>query len=217
MILGMYGAGGAGRSFMNAQLNDRNIEKEWDDKVYIDDVIGVSELDGRKVYTFDQIKQIYSPDEIRIIISLGEPTARKAVYDRIKADGYKLHTYIDVSARIWDNVQIGEGCIVFPETVVDNNTVLKENSIIYLNAMVGHDTVVGAHSVVSVKSFIAGHCNIGACSYIGPGALLKDRLQIGEEGVIGLGAAVYRDVPAGYVAIGNPARAIQRGSDKGVF
>lgn len=42
--------------------------------------------------------------------------------------------------------------------------------------------------------------------YIGAGALLLPGVTVGERAVIGAGAVVTRDVPAGMIAVGVPAR-----------
>ncbi len=47
---------------------------------------------------------------------------------------------------------------------------------------------------------------IGANVWIGGGALVLPGVTIGDDAIIGAGAVVTRDVPAGAVAIGNPAR-----------
>ena len=47
---------------------------------------------------------------------------------------------------------------------------------------------------------------IGANVWIGGGALILPGVTVGDDAVIGAGAVVTRDVPAGAVAVGNPAR-----------
>jgi maltose O-acetyltransferase len=45
--------------------------------------------------------------------------------------------------------------------------------------------------------------------YIGSGATLKEGISVGDDSIIGMGAVVIRDIPAGCVAVGNPARIIR--------
>ncbi|CVI73543.1 UDP-N-acetylbacillosamine N-acetyltransferase [Clostridiales bacterium CHKCI001] len=217
MILGIYGAGATGRSFMNMPFNDRNENQKWDEKVYVDDVIGVSELDGKKVYTFEEVKEKFSPEEIRFIIMMGEPAARKILYKKIKENGYSFYTYIDKNAFVWPTAKIGEGCLVTNGVLIDNNVTLSDNIMVYFGSVVGHDTKVGLHSVVSANAFIAGHCELGEEVYMGPGTLARDYVKIGEEAVLGLGTAVYKDVPAQHVAMGNPARVFKREKGNTLF
>src|SRR4029079_7887315 len=44
---------------------------------------------------------------------------------------------------------------------------------------------------------------------IGGGAILLPGIEVGEEAFVGAGAVVLRDVPAGAVVVGNPARQIR--------
>jgi maltose O-acetyltransferase len=50
---------------------------------------------------------------------------------------------------------------------------------------------------------------IGENVWLGGGAIVLAGLTIGDDSVIGSGAVVTKDVPAGVVAVGNPARPIR--------
>jgi maltose O-acetyltransferase len=47
---------------------------------------------------------------------------------------------------------------------------------------------------------------IGANVWIGGGAMILPGVTIGDDAIIGAGSVVTRDVPAGGIAVGNPAR-----------
>jgi acetyltransferase-like isoleucine patch superfamily enzyme len=51
---------------------------------------------------------------------------------------------------------------------------------------------------------------LGAQAYVGSGAALRPGITVGEGALIGMGAVVLRDVPAGVVIVGNPARPLVR-------
>ncbi|MFL5845146.1 MAG: sugar O-acetyltransferase [Solirubrobacteraceae bacterium] len=50
---------------------------------------------------------------------------------------------------------------------------------------------------------------LGENVWLGGGAIVGPGVTIGEDSVIGAGAVVTRDVPAGVVAVGNPARVLR--------
>jgi maltose O-acetyltransferase len=50
---------------------------------------------------------------------------------------------------------------------------------------------------------------IGANVWLGGGAIVLPGVTVGEDAVVGAGAVVTRDVPAGTVVVGNPARVIR--------
>jgi maltose O-acetyltransferase len=67
---------------------------------------------------------------------------------------------------------------------------------------------------VEMRSFegLKAPVSIGSRVWIGIGALVLKGVSIGEGAVIGAGAVVSRDIPAGTVAVGNPAKPIRSSS-----
>src|SRR6201996_4169485 len=55
----------------------------------------------------------------------------------------------------------------------------------------------------------AAPITIGDNVWLGGGAIVLPGVTIGDDSVIGAGAVVTKDVPAGVVAVGNPARVIR--------
>ena len=49
------------------------------------------------------------------------------------------------------------------------------------------------------------------------GALILEKVSVGSESIVGMGSVVYRDIPDGVIALGNPARVARKNEDKKVF
>ena len=56
----------------------------------------------------------------------------------------------------------------------------------------------------------AAPITIGENVWLGGGAIVLAGVTVGDDSVVGAGAVVTRDVPAGVVAVGNPARTLRR-------
>jgi maltose O-acetyltransferase len=56
----------------------------------------------------------------------------------------------------------------------------------------------------------AAPITIGDNVWLGGGAIVLPGVTVGDDSVIGAGAVVTKDVPAGVVAYGNPARVIRK-------
>jgi maltose O-acetyltransferase len=54
---------------------------------------------------------------------------------------------------------------------------------------------------------------IGRNVWIGGGAILLPGITVGDDAVIGAGSVVTRDVPAGAIVAGNPARVLKRAAE----
>ena len=65
----------------------------------------------------------------------------------------------------------------------------------------------------SDRRFYAGKVKIGKKVFIGMNTLVVNAVNIGDYAVIGAGSIVNRDIPAGEIWAGNPARFIKKAAD----
>jgi len=70
----------------------------------------------------------------------------------------------------------------------------------------------GSHDIYSPQfALVTRPIAIGSYVWIGNGATILPGVSIGDGAVVGAMAVVSKDVPAGTVAVGNPARLVKRG------
>jgi acyl-[acyl carrier protein]--UDP-N-acetylglucosamine O-acyltransferase len=92
-------------------------------------------------------------------------------------------------------------------------TTIGERTALMAHVHVGHDVLIGKDCELAPGAKIGGHCEIGDGVRIGINATLRPFIKVGDGARIGCGAVVIRDVPAGEVWAGNPAKQIRQRTD----
>ena len=103
-----------------------------------------------------------------------------------------------------DEVEIGPGCVV--ECGETRPTLIRDGVQVGALGMVGHDTVIerGARLVAMVG--LAGESRIGEDALLLGQVGVGSRSSVGDRAVVLAKSGVDRDIPAGTVATGIPAR-----------
>lgn len=121
-------------------------------------------------------------------------------------DEHGRHTYREhtMGVLIRQDVTVGSLCTVVQgrhrPTVLGRGTKLDDHVHVAHNAQVGEDCLLTAHVM------LAGTVTIGDRVRLAPGCLVRDWRTVGDDALVGVGAVVVKDVAAGAVVAGNPAR-----------
>jgi len=116
--------------------------------------------------------------------------------------GCELEDYVFVGpfVEIQSNVKIGKGTRVSSHSFICSSVEIGEDCFIAHGVMFTNDKFTeGREDWVERKTIIGNNVRIGSNATILP-------VTIGDGAVIGAGAVVTKDVPAGKVVKGNPAR-----------
>jgi len=209
----IYGCGGLGLETMDI-LNDniKNNVTEDHSSIFIVDEVVEPVVDGYSVICLkDAVKGS------KVTIAVGEPAIRKALLDKIHHRKLILSSMISSHAFVSDSAVINDGVIVAPYVSIQARAHVGENVAINTQAIIGHHVKVCAGAVISSQVNLGGACVVNEQTYIGMGALVLEKVSIGRETIIGMGSVVYKDIPDGVIALGNPARVARKNEDKKVF
>lgn len=110
-------------------------------------------------------------------------------------------------------VIIGEGTKIQNYVPVYHGVELEEGVFLGPNSLTTNDLIPRARSeegeLKNNEDWTVSAIYIGKDASIGAGAVLKPGIRIGEKALVGAGAVVTKDVPAGAVVVGNPAKILR--------
>ena len=156
-----------------------------------------------------------APAETAISITIADAGQRRRVDAAMRATGRFFASVVAPTCVFRGPSQIGEGAILCDHVVITANVVIGRHFQANLYSYVAHDCVIGDFVTLAPRVCVNGNTVIEDDVYVGTGAVLKQGtqekpLRIGRGAVIGMGAVVTKDVPAGAVVVGNPARVLER-------
>lgn len=217
MLLAIYGAHGLAREVYIIAQKINLVSNKWSEYCFIDDINEIAQVNGVKVYKFDELLKERDKNEIEIVIAVGEPSGRDYLYHKIKEAGLSLVTLIHPGIYIDGTTVIGEGTVIAEGVTITANVEIGENAYIQPHAVIGHDIKIGRHTVIGSNCQIGGGDVIGERVFMGFLSGTTDHISIGSDSIISAGAIVFKELPEGVIAVGNPARIVKKNEEKKVF
>jgi sugar O-acyltransferase (sialic acid O-acetyltransferase NeuD family) len=149
----------------------------------------------------------FDPLEYKVMVAISDPGYRKLVVERLPKNTIYFN-YIDPSAIILGNVDIGEGSFIGANCVLTTNIQLGPHAILNRSVNIGHDCSIDAYFSAMAGSVVSGDVTIGKCFYMGNNSSIKEKIIIGDNIKIGMNAAVVKDITQSGTYVGVPVKKI---------
>ena len=134
------------------------------------------------------------------------------------ADKVMVHRDVILETGCQGHIQVGAGSSIHPGSQLKayiEPILIGEGVMIAANvALYSYDHGMAPESPIRKQPIIAkGPITIHSEAWIGTGAIILSGVTIGEGAVVAAGSVVTKDVPAGAIVAGNPARIIKHRSE----
>lgn len=205
----LIGAGGFARETAEAVKAVNAAEPRWNLLGFLDDRPELRGTVLTGVPVVGPVEQAHRHPDACLVICTGRPDdygSRRRIAERLGLPDEQYATIVHPSATVGSTCRIGHGSVLLAHVDATADVVVGRHVAVMPQVVLTHDTRVEDWATVTSGVRLGGGCRIGAGAYIGAGACLREGISIGPLAMVGMGSVVTRDVPAGRLWYGAPAR-----------
>jgi sugar O-acyltransferase (sialic acid O-acetyltransferase NeuD family) len=146
------------------------------------------------------------PPGTGFLVGIADGAARERLGADAEQQGLVPLTLQHPTATVGPACRLGPGTVLWAGARLTTNVTLGRHVHVNQNVTIGHDTVAEDFATINPSAAVSGSVRLGRRSLIGAGSVVLQGRTVGDDAVVGASACVTRDVEAGTVVKGVPAR-----------
>jgi sugar O-acyltransferase (sialic acid O-acetyltransferase NeuD family) len=169
-----------------------------------DDFLASGSVNGVESTPLSRLADTFKPQDCAVVMAMGYNDlnrVRESMFQRLKAMGYHIETYVHPDAKVYTEHPLGEGAVIMPSAVIEPHVRVGANSVIWANVTLAHHSTVAANCWVASGAVISGSAHLARNCFIGVNATIINEVNVAEYGFIGAGAVVTRNTKASSVQL----------------
>ena len=151
----------------------------------------------------------FSGRGICIVWGIAFSKVKKRLFDYYQNLSFEFPNFIAKDTWISEQLTFGKGCIIYPGTTINYETIIDDFVVINMNCSIGHNSTIQSFSSLAPGVNLAGNTKVGKCVEIGIGASTIQGTIIEDNAIIGGQAMVVSNVSKSDVVVGIPAKSIK--------
>lgn len=159
------------------------------------------------ICNMQDVRKHFSEIDDRFVVAISSVHPRENLFKVFIELGGVAETVISPQAQIGKNqIDIGSGCIILTNAVIESTVKLGFGCIINLGAFITHNVCVGNYCEIGPSAMLLGGSSVGSNCFIGAGAIILPNVKIGQNVIIGAGALVTKNIPDNVTVKGVPGK-----------
>ena len=184
----LVGAGGFGRVVSE-------LARQTYDCAFVDDGVDIGTVicDIPVIGHTENLLELFAEYK-NLVIVIGNNVVRERIYDLAKDIGYSFPNLISPSAYISPYAQLGWGCVILNNALVQNGSIVGNAVLINPGVEIHHDSSVGDYDLIYTNSVIRTYAKVGKSVRIGSNVTVCNNAVVPDGADIPDCTAVHTEV-----------------------
>jgi sugar O-acyltransferase (sialic acid O-acetyltransferase NeuD family) len=205
----IVGAGGFARETAQAVLAVNDRDETWELLGHLDDDPRLAGGTVSGVPVLGPVAAVHDHPDAAVVICTGRPdnyASRLAIARRIDLPDDRYATLVHPAAAVARSCRLGPGSVVLAHVTCTADVVVGRHVAVMPQVVLTHDVRVDDWATLASGVRLGGGVHVAEGAYLGAAAAIREGVTVGAWAMVGMSAVVTRDVPAGRLWYGAPAR-----------